>query len=240
MGYPHPYLDMGTVSGTGVPLSGTGVFQHLELKYSPGKNLGLVTGVPLGKGPGTSHRGTPRKDMGPREVLGDGDGYPSSVNRQMPVKTVPSRHTTYSGGNNMVSFLFQVIYCFIPKAGCSTWKRTIARSYTGKEEKISETKIHTVDFMSEHGMKRLYLYSDDEIQKRLKSYFKFLVVRHPIQRLVSAFRDKFGNKSQSKFRNYAREIRKQGKNSNLSLFNFIEYISSEHRNKINNYKKGTR
>ena len=88
--------------------------------------------------------------------------------------------------------------------------------------------------MSRHGMKRLYMYSDDEIQERLKTYFKFLVVRHPMQRLVSAFRDKFGRETQSGFKNYAREIKNQGKNSNLSFSNFIEYISSMHRNKINN------
>ena len=92
--------------------------------------------------------------------------------------------------------------------------------------------------MSEHGMNRLYLYSDDEIQKRLETYFKFLVVRNPLQRFVSAFRDKFA--SETGFRNYAGDIWKQGKNSDLSLSNYIEHISSLHRNRINSNKKGVR
>ena len=48
--------------------------------------------------------GTPRKDMGLVEVLWDGNGvtplYP--VDRQTPVKTVPSRRTTYAGGKHCV------------------------------------------------------------------------------------------------------------------------------------------
>ena len=39
-----------------------------------------------------------RKDMGPVEVWKDGDGV-SPVNRQTPVKTVVSHHTTYVAGN---------------------------------------------------------------------------------------------------------------------------------------------
>ena len=65
-------------------------------------------------------QGTSRKDMGPVEVLWDGDGVPPEwtwdqwkyyvmkmeyplppgVIRQMPVKTVPSRITTYADGKD--------------------------------------------------------------------------------------------------------------------------------------------
>ena len=43
--------------------------------------------------------GYPRKDMGPVEVLWEGDWVPL-VDRQTPVKTVPSSCTTSVGGNN--------------------------------------------------------------------------------------------------------------------------------------------
>ena len=84
------------------------------------------------------------------------------------------------------------------------------------------------------------MYSDSEIQTRLKTYFKFLIVRDPLQRFVSAFRDKFESETQSGFRNYARDVLKQRKNTDLKLFNFIEHISSLHRNRINSNKKGVR
>ena len=38
--------------------------------------------------------------MGPVKVLWDGNGVPQGVDRQTPVKTVPSRRTTYAGGKN--------------------------------------------------------------------------------------------------------------------------------------------
>ena len=41
--------------------------------------------------------------MEPVEVLWDGDEVPLSVDRHTPVKTVPSRRTTYVGGKNLFS-----------------------------------------------------------------------------------------------------------------------------------------
>jgi len=41
--------------------------------------------------------------------------------------------------------------------------------------------------------RRLNNYTDDEIRYRLNHYTKFMFARHPIERLVSAFRDKFEN-----------------------------------------------
>ena len=50
---------------------------------------------------------SPGKDMGPVEELWDGDGVPPC--EQTPVKTVPSRHTTYTGGKNYKN-LIMLIY----------------------------------------------------------------------------------------------------------------------------------
>ena len=112
----------------------------------------------------------------------------------------------------------QVIYCFIPKSGCTTWKRTLAKAIKGAEGYLkTEESIHTDQFLRSHGVMGLYSFRDSEIDKRLKTYFKFLVVRHPMERLVSAFRDKF--EKTTDFLNFAEKIRKMGgnKNSDLSL-----------------------
>ena len=105
------------------------------------------------------------------------------------------------------------------------------RSYTGKKENFVGPEVHNFDYMRSHGIRRLSTYSEDEIRRRLKTYFKFLVVRHPMERLVSAFRAKFRRQAgvQPAFERYASEIRKQGNNFKLSFSKFVEYISSAHR-----------
>ena len=118
------------------------------------------------------------------------------------------------------------------------------RSYTGKKENFVGPEVHNFDYLHSHGIRRLSTYSEDEIHKRLKTYFKFLVVRHPMERLVSAFRSKFGRQTgvQSAFERYASEIRNQGNNSELSFSNFVEYISSAHRHHYESkkYESGAR
>ena len=71
----------------------------------PGRNLGPVTGYPPGRdlGPVAGSYPPPPphgNDMGPVEVLWDGDGVPPGC-EQMPVKTVPSRRTMYAGSNDV-------------------------------------------------------------------------------------------------------------------------------------------
>ena len=79
-GVPHPWLE-----GTPSWLGGTPFLGYptcLGLRY-----LHVCDWGPPRKGPGTSHLGTPHKDMGPVEVLWDRDGVtPQSVDRHTPVK----------------------------------------------------------------------------------------------------------------------------------------------------------
>ena len=60
-----------------------------------------------------------------------------------------------------------------------------------------------------------------------------------MERLVSAFRAKFGKQTgvQSAFERYVNIIREQGNNSELSFSNFVEYISSAHRHHYESKKK---
>ena len=72
------------------------------------------TGVPLQKGPGTSHWGThlepvtgvpPRKNMGPLEVLWDGHGVPSPRCEQADAcENSTSRRTMYAGGKYLLYY----------------------------------------------------------------------------------------------------------------------------------------
>uniref|UniRef100_UPI00358F030F carbohydrate sulfotransferase 9-like n=1 Tax=Myxine glutinosa TaxID=7769 RepID=UPI00358F030F len=81
---------------------------------------------------------------------------------------------------------FHLLYCEVPKVGCSNWRRLLI--VLGGHVKVppdSLTGIH-----SRQALRSLSSYSEDEIRVRLQNYTKFLFVREPFTRLVSCYRDK--------------------------------------------------
>ncbi|XP_035645922.1 carbohydrate sulfotransferase 8-like [Oncorhynchus keta] len=81
-----------------------------------------------------------------------------------------------------------LLYCEVPKAGCSNWKRVLM--VLGG----SATSTHGIAHDDAHyanQLRRLDTYSQAGVAERLRSYTKVLFVREPFERLVSAFRDKF-------------------------------------------------
>jgi hypothetical protein len=87
----------------------------------------------------------------------------------------------------------KVLYCAIPKAASSSWKVTLA-TLTGKfiaSDHRQLLKVHDDAFMASIGLNQLSSFSHFSVASIIKTYRKFLVVRHPFERLVSAFVDKF-------------------------------------------------
>ncbi|XP_059158198.1 carbohydrate sulfotransferase 11-like [Physella acuta] len=77
-----------------------------------------------------------------------------------------------------------VIYCFVPKAGCTFWKRVFKAVNLSKEDPfaISRNLVHTVGgsgvpYTSEHS--------------QLRYPTRFIVTRDPFSRLLSSYLDKF-------------------------------------------------
>ena len=81
------------------------------------------------------------------------------------------------------------IYCPVPKVACSSWKLTLLR-LTGKD--LSNLfNIHAAFWWTnDRFLKGAVNYNATERETRLKSYFKFMFVREPLERLVSAYLDK--------------------------------------------------
>ena len=93
-GVPNSWLGVPICGQGRYPSPGQGVSHSWPGVPHPWLEGTLIWGTPSLAG-GTPCWGTSRKDMGPVEVLWDEDGVPSPhVNRETPVKTVPSRHTT--------------------------------------------------------------------------------------------------------------------------------------------------
>lgn len=87
----------------------------------------------------------------------------------------------------LVNDEYRFLYCYVPKVACSNWKRVL-KVLSGALESVD------VNVKMDHRSDLLFLSSlkPEEIRYRLKHYFKFMFVREPMERLLSAYRNKFG------------------------------------------------
>uniref|UniRef100_A0A672II10 Carbohydrate sulfotransferase n=1 Tax=Salarias fasciatus TaxID=181472 RepID=A0A672II10_SALFA len=79
-----------------------------------------------------------------------------------------------------VSDKHKILFCQTPKVGNTQWKKVLIV--------LNEGLVHDHD---RNGLHRLSSLTPQEISHRLNTYFKFLMVRDPFERLISAFKDKF-------------------------------------------------
>uniref|UniRef100_A0A3B3DAZ6 Carbohydrate sulfotransferase n=1 Tax=Oryzias melastigma TaxID=30732 RepID=A0A3B3DAZ6_ORYME len=122
-----------------------------------------------------------------------------------------------------------IIYCYIPKVACTNWKRTLIA--------LRHDEPYPDPMSFEHNWRiNVYLLV---LQAKLKHYTKFLFVRDPFVRLISAYRDKMQHYDQYFYQGYVRAILQLYKKQyNLptnvtlarktgvqpSFYNFIQYI----------------
>ena len=83
-----------------------------------------------------------------------------------------------------------------------------------------------------HGIRRLSDYTKEEIAARVQTYFKFMFVRHPVTRLVSAFKNKFVNEHGDYFKKFRAPILHHSRNrvlkaiekKHIQFADFIAYL----------------
>ncbi|XP_066915123.1 carbohydrate sulfotransferase 11-like isoform X2 [Clytia hemisphaerica] len=82
----------------------------------------------------------------------------------------------------------RVSYCSIPKVACTTWKKLFQVFY-GRCQRVEEIEISKDDV---HELRYKYHKNIDSYTADLKTmqYFNFIIVRHPLERLVSGYRNK--------------------------------------------------
>ncbi|KAM3871934.1 carbohydrate sulfotransferase 11-like [Diretmus argenteus] len=83
-----------------------------------------------------------------------------------------------------------LIYCYVPKVACTNWKRTLM-VLTGDGRYTDPLAIPASEAHVAGNLHTLSEFSVSEINQRLRSYLKFVFVREPFERLVSAYRNKF-------------------------------------------------
>ncbi|KAK5914948.1 hypothetical protein CesoFtcFv8_000586 [Champsocephalus esox] len=153
--------------------------------------------------------------------------YKSSIS-----KTITGHHVR----NLFVEDKYKLLYCQVPKAGCSNWKRTLM-VLAGKAPNAQSINHDTVH--NGHHLKELNSFDRKGIMHRLETYTKVIFVREPLERMVSAYRDKFENPNNyyhslfgkpiiSKYRvNPSLEALKTG--NGVTFKEFVQYLLDVHR-----------
>ncbi|XP_074149318.1 carbohydrate sulfotransferase 8 [Sminthopsis crassicaudata] len=144
--------------------------------------------------------------------------------------------TPYHVSRIFVEDKYRVLYCEVPKAGCSNWKRVLM-VLSGLASSTRDIQHNTVHYGNT--LKRLDAFDRQGIAHRLNTYTKMLFVREPFERLVSAFRDKFehpnsyyhpvfGKAILARYRvNATREALRTG--SGVRFSEFVQYLLDVHR-----------
>ncbi|XP_056451520.1 carbohydrate sulfotransferase 11-like [Gadus chalcogrammus] len=83
-----------------------------------------------------------------------------------------------------------LIYCYVPKVACTNWKRVLM-VLTGDGRYSDPLAIPAHEAHVAGNLRTLSEFPAAEINRRLRSYLKFVFVREPFERLVSAYRNKF-------------------------------------------------
>lgn len=84
----------------------------------------------------------------------------------------------------------KLLYCYVPKVACTNWKRVML-ILTGKTNETIPLNIPSDSVHRKNVFTKLNELQAEDIRLRLNTYTKFLFVRHPIERILSAFRNKF-------------------------------------------------
>ena len=125
----------------------------------------------------------------------------------------------------------KVIYCFIPKVSSNQWKKELS----GLEEEDKQI-YHKVNGSFKNNLNN---FSPQEVEEMLKNYFTFLFVRDPMERVLSAYRNKFVKENKSFHRaigtrivnKYRRNATQQAleTGSDVTFSEFANYVVDSHR-----------
>ena len=111
----------------------------------------------------------------------------------------------------------KVLICTIPKAGCTSWKALLVFLQHGDRELMSKQSsylgkdIHPPSYLKAQGIHTLTDYPMEKISMMLSSYTKIIAVRDPVDRLLSAYRDKLQLRVTDKNKTKCQYCKRMGK-----------------------------
>ena len=146
-------------------------------------------------------------------------------------KQIVSRHV-------IVNDKFGFLFCYVPKVACSNWKR-VMMALDGRV-----TDPNDVNKYNHREFTFLEDFSTRGIQRKIDSYFKFMFVRDPLDRLVSAYKNKFLRQNSTYFiehygkliaKKYRKKSQKHYKGNDITLNEFFRHLSETAVEKMNEH-----
>ena len=123
----------------------------------------------------------------------------------------------------------KVMYCYIPKVACTNLKRVFLL-LTGQMNETEPLKLKSNDVHLTYTkyLTFLHTYSEEDIIYKIQNYRKVLFVREPLERLLSAYRNKFHQKGgvyfQERFgRKIIRQFRENPTQESLSRGHDVKF-----------------
>ena len=119
---------------------------------------------------------------------------------------------------------YKVIFCSVPKAGCTTMKTMFALlqgHFTLNQLQNENMVTHA------NHLRKVYSLSDSSQfhQRQIKNYFKYIVVRNPLERIVSAYHEKIARKRVPQhYQILQKKILQQYGNNSSQFPSFSEFI----------------
>ncbi|XP_066545409.1 carbohydrate sulfotransferase 12 [Amia ocellicauda] len=139
-----------------------------------------------------------------------------------------------------------IIYCYVPKVACSNWKRimiVLSESLLNKGVPyqdpldISPEDVHNSShhFTFNKFWKRYGKFSKHLMKIKLKKYTKFLFVRDPFVRLISAYRNKFEQANEDFYKDFSVVMLKRYTNHSDPPASVVEAFAAGIRPSFSNF-----
>ena len=141
-------------------------------------------------------------------------------------------------GHILVNDEHKFLFCSVPKAACANWKRVITVLDGKAAESNAIQKVNHTSFTFLRDLPPLV------VKQKLKEYFKFMFVREPLLRLLSAYKDKFYLNHTSAFHerygiNIIKQLRENAsansKGDDVSIEEFLQYVTESRAEDMNEH-----
>lgn len=131
----------------------------------------------------------------------------------------------------------KTIYCAVSKACSTSWKYMLIKQQN-PDFKAPKTDraihVHSEKTLRKHGLRYLKNYTEEEALHRIRTNFKYIIVRNPLDRILSAYRDKLQQADEPYYATnvagYIKEnfrAKNESREKNVTFGEFVQYILSQ-------------